>query len=552
MYLSFYELNKKPFQISADPSFLWMGDMHKEALAMLKYGIMDNRGFVMLTGDVGTGKTTLVNALTGSLGPNVITASITNPGLKRIEFINHLATAFGLGKAYTGKGHFLLDFSLFLEKCFRNGKQVLLIVDEAQRLGREMLEEIRLLSNIEHQDVKLLNIFLIGQDELNEILDKYENRALRQRMTLQYQLKPLSEKEIGQFVKHRLKIAGTEKKIFTDKAIREIYAFSKGYPRLINIVCDHAMLSGYVANRKIIDGSEIRECAKDLRLPRLSATTQPSGMSPSEQISDNKKTGKFLRPSLSLSFYVVGIFLIILFLCFWFFPTRSGFSFSNIFGSLANQQNGSGESITIQAEKYYSPASRQTFKVMDYNTEYLSRVAAIQDKSGNTIQLSDSAANTETLLKTVKRVAREDVGLGYHDISEPLEQFTITEIDVSENQGTIPDSETHYNISFEFDSNDIPQEGFERLDKTTEYMLNAPEVRLTIKGHTDASGSEAYNIILSKFRADIVRNYLVAKGINSNRITSIGKGSEEPIADNGDYWGRMANRRVEVLMTRPY
>lgn len=578
MYLSFYELIKKPFQISVDPSFLWMGEMHKEALAMLKYGILDNRGFVMLTGDVGTGKTTLVNALTDSLGPNVIIANITNPGLKRIEFINHLASAFGSRKSYTGKGQFLLDFALFLEKCYRDGKQVLLVVDEAQRLSQDMLEEIRLLSNIEHQNVKLLNIFFVGQDELNDILDLYENRALRQRMTLQYHLKPLSEKEIGQFIKHRLKVAGTERKIFTNKAINEIFAFSKGYPRLINIICDHAMLSGYVANKKVIDDSEVIECAKDLRLTKSSVTIKEAAPPPSEPNPDIKKLGEFPKPSLSFPIYVVGIFLIILMLCFLFFPTKSGFSFSNIFGKLSNTNNVSNDNISKQTEEYYPPAARLTFKVKDNDTESLNSFSSIQFERGNNLQISKSAINTETQATPPRQSTIEEVGLGYHpyfDQPDYFEEEQPIDEDASalgsqriekhkdENQEqlrglgandlpsqkTIPESERHYNISFEFDSNDITQEGFEQLNNTAEYMTNFPETRLTIKGHTDVSGADAYNVLLSKFRADIVKNYLVAKGIDSDRITSIGKGAEEPIADNDDYWGRIANRRVELEMT---
>ena len=269
MYLSFYKLNKKPFQPSSDPAFLWMGEKHKEALVMLKYGIMDSRGFIMLTGDVGTGKTTLLNALRETLGPDIVAADISNPGLEKLDFLNFLAASFGLKETFRNKGEFILCFREFLETCHRNGKQVLLIIDEAQLLTQEMLEEIRLLSNIERQGVKLLNIFFAGQDELIGILDRHENRALCQRMTFNYHLTPLAENEISEFIEHRLKVAGAGNKIFTRDAVKEIYSFSKGYPRLVNIICDHAMLAGYAASKKIIGTDEIRNCVTDLKLPQV-------------------------------------------------------------------------------------------------------------------------------------------------------------------------------------------------------------------------------------------------------------------------------------------
>lgn len=361
MYLSFFELEKKPFQISVDPHFLWMGEKHKEALAMFRYGIMDNRGFIMLTGDVGTGKTTLVNALINSLGSDVVVANITNPGLKRIEFLNHLGAAFDLGRTFSGKGEFLAAFQIFLEKCFRDGKQVLLIIDEAQRLSRDMLEEIRLLSNIELQSAKLLNIFFVGQDELNEALDHHENRALRQRLTLQYHLEPLSHQEMGELIQHRLRVAGTGKKIFTQNAIREIHGYSKGYPRLTNIICDHAMLAGYVAQKRTIDAQEIRDCAGDLRLIKKSDPISANAKRiPIAQCSPEKAWARELAPIPYYSPYIAAILLILLLFGFLYFPYRAGASFPNIMEYWADQMRGSGVAVSKQITE--SPP-RTAFKV---------------------------------------------------------------------------------------------------------------------------------------------------------------------------------------------
>jgi type II secretory pathway predicted ATPase ExeA/predicted Ser/Thr protein kinase len=296
MYLSFYELNKKPFQTSSDPSFLWMGEKHKDALAMLKYGIMENRGFIKLTGDVGTGKTTLLNALKETLGPDVVTADILNPGLEKLDFLNFMAASFGLKETFRSEGGFLTGFREFLETCYLNGKQVLLIIDEAQRLTQEMLDEIRLLSNIERQAIKLLNIFLVGQDGLDDILHRHENRALQQLMAISYRLEPLTEHETGEFIAHRLKVAGAGYSIFTVDAAREVYFFSKGYPRLVNTICDYAMLAGYAADKKTIGADDIRESAGKLKLQQVKVPhSRPSQPPPAPE---PEKTGEEPEESL--------------------------------------------------------------------------------------------------------------------------------------------------------------------------------------------------------------------------------------------------------------
>ena len=267
MYLSHYNLVQKPFQISPNPKFLWLGEKHKEALAMMEYTILNNQGFLVLTGDVGTGKTTLINALVNSLGDDVLVATIFNPSLDKLEFFNHLGTSFNIQGEFKGKLDFLEKFSEFLHNTYNNNKRVLLIIDESQNLSQELLEEIRLLSNIEKEGSKLINIFFVGQDDFNAILMQKECRALRQRITTTHNIQPLRENETREYIFHRLKIGGCEEEIFTKKAIKETHFFSRGHPRLINIICDQALLTGYVKDTKRIRHPLIRECAQDLRLP---------------------------------------------------------------------------------------------------------------------------------------------------------------------------------------------------------------------------------------------------------------------------------------------
>ncbi len=267
MYLSFYGLKKEPFQINADPSFLWLGEKHKEALAVLRYGIFENQGFILLTGDVGTGKTTLINALINGLSDEVVVARVPDPRMETIDFMNYISHEFGMKKKFSSKGAFLIHFGHYLNSVHVADKNVLLVIDEAQRLTNELLEEVRQLSNIEKQDTKLLNIFFVGQHEFNDVLLEDRNRALRQRIAYNYHIDRLDLRETGDFIHHRLKIAGAESEIFRSGAIKQIFASSGGFPRRINIICDHCLLSGFVLEKKTISSKMAKQCAKDLILP---------------------------------------------------------------------------------------------------------------------------------------------------------------------------------------------------------------------------------------------------------------------------------------------
>ncbi len=264
MYLSYYNLAEKPFQIDTDPRFLWFGEKHQEALAVLKYGVLDRNGFVVLTGGIGTGKTTLLNALLESLGDNVVVANINNPKLDTLDFLKIVAKSYEPAAVIDGKADFILFFNRFLQQAHFDGRIVLLVIDEAHRLSQDLLEEIRLLSNAEQAGKRLINIFFIGQNELKQSLLLPECRALRQRVTLFYDIQPLSEDEMVQYIGHRLRVAGSQAQLFTSDAIHEIHRSSRGYPRLINIICDHALLTGYVQGLKTISPEVVNECAQEI------------------------------------------------------------------------------------------------------------------------------------------------------------------------------------------------------------------------------------------------------------------------------------------------
>ena len=263
MYLSHYNLKSKPFQITTDPKYIWFGEKHSEALATLRYGIQEDKGFLVLTGEIGTGKTSMINCLLKELDLKVIKATIPDPDMSIIDFFNFISKEFNMGMNFDGKGEFFIHFKQFLLNAYSNEKKVLLIIDEVQRVNFDLLEQIRLLSNIEVDDAKLINIFFVGQKEFNDILMDEKSKAVRQRIAVRCNIDPLTVPETKELIEHRLKVAGSKKEIFDPSAMSEIFSFSRGYPRLINILCDHAMLTGYAAGKNVIDDKVIIECAKE-------------------------------------------------------------------------------------------------------------------------------------------------------------------------------------------------------------------------------------------------------------------------------------------------
>jgi len=278
MYLSHYKLKASPFQITSDPRFLWLGETHQEALSTLMYGIYENKSFLMLTGDVGCGKTTLINAFVSKLKKNVMCAVMSDPGLSLMDLFNHIAYLFGIDQTFNSKGEFLIGFSRFLNNAHDAGKQILLIIDEAQRINKDLLEEICMLSNIERQNTKLINIFFVGQNEFREMVATHSNQSLRQKLTFSCQITSLNEQNLAIYIQHRLKIAGATDPIFSKDACAMIYRYSGGNPRVTNIICDLALLTGFVQESHTIDGEMILECVEELQLSP--AVTEAQGWTP--------------------------------------------------------------------------------------------------------------------------------------------------------------------------------------------------------------------------------------------------------------------------------
>ena len=267
MYASFFGLNEKPFSITPDPRFLFLSERHAEALAHLVYGINEAGGFIQLTGEVGTGKTTVVRSLLTQAPKHAEIALILNPRMTPAEFLLAICEELGIAVPAASAGSLkdLVDLlSRHLLKAHSQGKRIVLVVDEAQNLAPEVLEQVRLLTNLETETQKLLQIILIGQPELRELLGRVELRQLAQRITGRYHLDPLSGAEAASYVRHRLRVAGATREVFTAGALREIQRLSGGVPRLINIIADRALLGAFTEDRHVVGPGVVRRAAGEV------------------------------------------------------------------------------------------------------------------------------------------------------------------------------------------------------------------------------------------------------------------------------------------------
>lgn len=503
MYTSFYKLKTKPFQLSSDPHFMWLGKQHKEALATLKYGVLDNEGFLLLTGDVGTGKTTLINTLIQSLTDDVIYASVPDPSLSKLDFFNYIASSFGIEQEFSTKGTFLAQFRKFLLGAYDNKKKVLLIIDESQLLTQELFEEIRLLSNIEKTNTKLINIFFVGQNELIKILRQEKNRAVRQRLTLNYNIDPLTPDETDKYINHRLKVAGASHVIFNSSAVQEVFMYSGGFPRRINVICDHALLTGYVKEKKKIGANIVKECAKELKIPayvrnRDINESESHTPKPIPNIQSQSVVLKSKQPEKKKNW--IGEILIGIIIFFLFF--------------------------TICWRVIFPISSQPPKLLVQYELEKVNE----NDKlSQDPIQSS----NLQTPSSKSIKGKREDSSNQLSEVKKIL---------------PLPEETIH--VRFNYNTNTPTEEGYIQLKIFADVLIMHPNTKILIAGYTDTDGSQSYNLKLSEFRANIIKSFLLGKGAEPDQIESKGFGSLNPAESNETSWGRMMNRRVEIKILK--
>jgi general secretion pathway protein A len=586
MYLSFYHLKENPFQISADPKFLWLGPKHEEGLATLKYGVLDKKGFLLLTGDVGTGKTTLVNALLNTLGKDVLVAVIRDPNLEPLDFYNYIAHAFKMGREFERKGSFLIYFEKFLVEAHAAGKTVLLIIDESQRITQDLLEEVRLLSNIERHDCKLLNIFFVGQIEFNDILLRPENRAIRQRITVNYTIPTLTEMETGMYIRHRLEVAGLheeifspqlvqedrakeydeyslelpedQKEIFTFGAIQEIFSYSRGYPRLINIICDRCLLTGFVEDAAIITPEIVRECREELRIPESGLNVEekkqgapeitkaavplesdgiqenPAGTADGTAPGPESPTKRPNRFNVKLVMLLTVLIMVI------------AVGYTNL------SKNDDQALLTNMIMRYAGDPGISTDDRVTGKAEE-EKMLSLPARQVEEIPDERKKATEHAATVTERKNEEQDGGPRQNVEGSPrmLSSQAATRADTGNSRGHPAPAIEKSIIHFPKDSTYPSDISLAELNRLAENLLHQAHLKILITGYSDSSGNEQYNVKLSEFRANTVKSYMMGRGLPESRITVEGLGSQNPIASNDTVAGRDANRRVEIEIFNP-
>ena len=269
MYQDYYGLKENPFNITADPDFFFSSVHHAEAFSNLIFGIKQRKGILVITGEIGTGKTTLCRTLLNRLDTKTKTALILNPDFSDLQLLQLIVKDLGIGGDFKNKNDLIAALNDFLIKETSMGNNVVLIIDEAQNLAVKQLEQVRLLSNLETEKDKLLQIILVGQPELGDKLKLPQLRQLNQRVTVRFHILPLDESELSDYIVHRLQCAqnggeDAEHVQFTQGAINCVYRYSQGTPRMINIICDRALLAGFIAETRVIDETIIEKCAQEI------------------------------------------------------------------------------------------------------------------------------------------------------------------------------------------------------------------------------------------------------------------------------------------------
>lgn len=268
MYCRHYGFKEKPFNVTSDPAFFYLSRRHKEAIACMTYGIQQRKGIITVTGEIGTGKTTMCRTLLHQLDKSIKTAVVLNPYFSEVQLLEFIVQDFGIKFKKRTRLSLINELNAFLINESSSGNNAAIIIDEAQNLTVRQLEQVRLLSNLETDKEKLLQIILIGQPELREKLELHQLRQIKQRVMVDYHIEPLDNDEVKDYILHRLNIAcsAAQKPEFTESALREICRFSGGVPRLINLICDRALLLGFIKEKDCISEAIIRDCIKDIRV----------------------------------------------------------------------------------------------------------------------------------------------------------------------------------------------------------------------------------------------------------------------------------------------
>lgn len=602
MYKSFFKLDRKPFETLPDNSFLWLGENHKEALSTLRYGILDNKGFLLLTGDAGVGKTSLIKALTKSFDSDVLWAVVEDPTLDRIDFYNEIARNFGIDKKFTSKVQFLIQFSHFLHKADDDNKKVLLLVDECHQLSQEMLEELRLLSNIEKADAKLINIFFVGESSFNDLLGQPKNRAVRQRLTLTAQIPRLTVEETEDYIRHRMDAAGAEDTIFSAKACRLVQRYSDGLPLEIHRICDAALKLGAKENEYTVTPALIERALNKTDIVQDTGAIpiqdegvdEPSalnrdfskfqlGDSPDSQITGfnleaDRKPGWLKFGLATLALIVLGVYL--------FKPEVP--PVAEIEPPPQLEEKAAAELPEVKSLVPGSPAVAVLEEKGDeinrakadelksailekaYNDEPLSQVETIAEETSpsveepsETVVVTDEGEKDELTapLQEEDKEAHAAIEKAATVVAPPVEVVVVVPSPVEEivaEPAPAPEPIVKMErleprkvlLPLQPNSLKLTRAGTRAFENFVEKLLEYPKATLLIKGFVSSKSNSPENIKLSENRALAVYKMMLKKGVDPEQIEMEGMGNQEPIASNDTRAGRTKNRRVEIVVIR--
>jgi general secretion pathway protein A len=554
MYRQYYNMRLSPFRIEPDPDFLWLGEKHLEGLATLQYAILENKGFLLLTGDVGTGKTVLLHHLKNNLPGQVNVATITDPGIEILDLYRILSSDFQISSCFNGKADFLIQFKKFLHNADASQNQLLIIIDEAHRLSCELLDEIRMLSNIDFENRQLISIFFVGQIEFNNMLMDERNKAVRQRIAVSYHLIPLDEHETHAYIRHRLKVAGSEKDLFTPGAVREIYKLSGGTPRLINVICDRALLTGYLKELRQIETDIIRECATELGatlgIPAPAAERVPEIDSKFEESDAPEILSKRNTPWLLAA--LVGSLCVILYLALSIGPTENNRSREP--ASAQVQGTGNRQSATRQG-----PAEKQAPKNPDALVTKPTKLSSDSDAAKATTEgvqpaLTQNEKIDRTSIVIRKRDPWEKMLVGETELiiagkkAVTAETFQIDENSASESvsasRNKQPKEQSFY-VFFKPGSAELENTSIDVMMRVSQLLSAHPGSRIALTSFSDSMARTGYHSKLLVLRANCVKSFFTSQGLGARLTvlesisTNRSEGSRPPEVSNMDSWSEI-------------
>ncbi len=540
-----YDSEMKPFAMNIDSSLPWLGDKQQEILARMRSGVLDNKGFLLLTGVAGSGKTTLLQALTARLDRDIAWAVIDDPSLEKIDFYNAIAGKFGVEESFTSKVRFLLQMSQFLHKAADEKKKVLLLIDDCHLLRQEMLDELRRLTSIKKAGVGLLHIFFVGQLECKDLLMQPKNRPVMQRLTHVTELSPLNITETGDYIHHRLKIAGIEEPLFTAQAVQMVHRFAQGNPRRINALCDQALAAGSAQAAETIDAQIIASCADS---SICGAARQSSSF-----------TGAALTPSPWRGSVKYGLGLLLLCLvgiAFWWPGSDALQGVPPDPPAIVSTLQDEMPQVEVPRLEDVSPIDPLP-PVIVFKTiaGEVTRPDTAERTPAEKIRPEEEAAALPIITEAVDPPAEQTAAV--ESVAPPLEEIEVKALAAPEvikiartlekkMVGMTPMAPPTIRLALRANSLELTAAARKELDGFVAHLGDSSQARLVVKGFVSAKENSPENIKLSEERALHVREILLAKGIDADRIEVVGMGNKEPLASNATSAGRKKNRRVEV------